>query len=66
MFLIFWALSTSTGKGQEHAPLLATCEADVALWFNESGYIDYLNQQTQFSRDGTPKREADEKTALLV
>jgi hypothetical protein len=33
MFLIFWVLSNSTSKAQEHAPLLATCEADVALWF---------------------------------
>ena len=41
---------------QEHAPLLATCEADVALWFSEAEFTDYFDAQTAFFSDKTPNK----------
>jgi hypothetical protein len=41
---------------QEHAPLLATCEADVALWYSENEFTDYLNSESALMRDGTPNK----------
>ena len=41
---------------QEHAPLLATCEADLALWYDRDEFTDYLNAQTAFLLDGTPNK----------
>jgi hypothetical protein len=44
------------GVAQEHAPLLATCEADVALWYNTDDFIEYNNAQTAFFNDKTPNK----------
>jgi hypothetical protein len=41
---------------QEHAPLLATCEADLALWFNRDEFTEHLNAQTAFLIDKTPNK----------
>ena len=44
------------GVAQEHAPLLATCEADVALWYNTDDFIEYNNAQAAFFNDKTPNK----------
>jgi hypothetical protein len=49
------ALCAST-VAQEHAPLIATCEADVALWFNVDDFIKYNNAQTLFYTSNTPNK----------
>jgi hypothetical protein len=41
---------------QEHAPLLATCEADAALWYNVDDYIEYNNAQASFNTYKTPNK----------
>ena len=43
-------------RAQEHAPLLATCEADVALWFNMDEFTKYDNAQTVFYTSNTPNK----------
>ena len=49
------ALCAST-VAQQHAPLLATCEADVALWYNSHEFTDYNKAQTAFNVDKTPNK----------
>jgi hypothetical protein len=41
---------------QEHAPLLATCEADVALWYNAGDFTEYDNAQALFFTSKTPNK----------
>lgn len=43
-------------SAQEHAPLLATCEADVALWYNADDFTEYDNAQTLFFTNKTPNK----------
>ncbi len=49
---------------QEHAPLLATCEADVALWYDRDESTTYLNAQTAFWNDKTPNTTALNRLSL--
>jgi len=55
MILLGFVLYVPT-LAQEHAPLLATCEADLALWYNPDEFTEYLNAQTAFLIDGTPNK----------
>jgi hypothetical protein len=52
--LVLWAPLLA----QEHAPLFATCEADLALWYHAEEFTQYLNAQTAFFTDKTPNKTA--------
>jgi hypothetical protein len=47
---VFLLLCATTAFGQQHAPTLDVCQADVALWYNVESAIDYLNQETKHIR----------------
>jgi len=45
-------LFVSKSQAQEHAPTMAVCQADLALWHNTEEETDYLNQETKRINDG--------------
>lgn len=45
-------LGAGTILGQEHAPTLDVCKADIAVWYDRDAATDYLNQESKHMTDG--------------
>ena len=49
---VFVLLCAGAAFGQQHAPTLDVCQADVALWYSMESATDYLNQETKHINEG--------------
>src|ERR1017187_5172934 len=54
----------STINAQEHAPTLAVCRADVAVWGNVQAETDYNNAETARVTNDVPNRTAIAKLSV--
>lgn len=52
--------------GQEHAPTLEQCKADLALWYDKDGALDYLKAQGMRMSDGIKNTSSYNRLTLKL
>ena len=57
-------VSPSSAFGQQHAPTLEMCKADVAVWYDDDTAADYNKQETKHITDGMPNTNEYNKLRL--
>jgi hypothetical protein len=55
-FLLFGLLLALPAIGQEHAPTVAQCQADIAIWGDTNLEIEYRDATAAFLSVGTPNK----------